>query len=74
LKAVEGRITAMELLEPKEVSLLTGLSIETLAQWRSQKKHIPYLKMGRRVRYHPSDIEEYLGRCRVSVRKETQFS
>jgi excisionase family DNA binding protein len=61
----------MEPLGPKEVSLLTGLSIETLAQWRSQKKHIPYLKMGRRVRYHCSDIEEYLGRCRVSVRKET---
>ena len=59
----------MELLEPKEVSLLTGLSIETLAQWRSQKKHIPYLKMGSRVRYHPSDIEEYLGRCRVSVKE-----
>lgn len=60
-----------ELLTPEDVGNLTGLSVETLAQWRSQKKHIAYLKIGRLVRYTQLDIEEYLGRCRVSVRKET---
>jgi excisionase family DNA binding protein len=59
----------MELLDPKEVSSLTGLSIETLAQWRSQKKHIAYLKVGRLIRYTREDIEAYLGRCRVSVKE-----
>ena len=61
----------VELYTAEQVSELTGLSVEPLAQWRSQKKHLPYLKVGRLIRYTKRDIEEYLGRCRVSVRKET---
>ena len=57
----------MDLLDPKKVSALTGLSVETLAQWRSQRKHIPYLKVGRLIRHTRQDIEAYLERCRVSV-------
>jgi excisionase family DNA binding protein len=57
----------MELLTPEQVSELTGLSVETLAQWRSRKRHLPYLKVGRRIRYDPKDIGQYLERCRVSV-------
>jgi excisionase family DNA binding protein len=60
----------MELLTPDEVSELTGLSIETLAQWRSQKKHLPYLKVGRLVRYDRRDIDRYFETCRVSVSAE----
>jgi excisionase family DNA binding protein len=56
-----------ELLTPEQVARLTGLSPETLAQWRSQKRGVPYLKMGRAVRYHPSDVQNYLEGCRVSV-------
>jgi integrase len=43
-----------ELLTTEQVALLTGLSRETLAQWRSQKRGIPYLKVGRVVRYDPN--------------------
>ena len=59
----------MELYTAEQVSELTGLSVETLAQWRSQKIHIPYLKVGRLVRYTPQDLEKYLARCRVSVKE-----
>lgn len=62
----------MELLTPENVSRLTGLSMETLAQWRSHKKHIPYLKVGGRVRYDVRDIQAYLERCRVSVSERRQ--
>jgi excisionase family DNA binding protein len=55
------------LLTPEEVAVVTGLSRETLAQWRSQKRGIPYLKIGRAVRYDPSEVQAYLERCRVSV-------
>jgi len=57
----------MELLTPEQVSELAGLSLDTLAQWRSQKVHIPYLKIGRLIRYDRRDIEAYLETCRVSV-------
>jgi len=54
-------------LLPEEVAEITGLSAETLAQWRSQKRGIPYLKIGRAVRYDPADVQAYLEGCRVSV-------
>ncbi len=56
-----------DLLTAEQVSAVTGLSEETLAQWRSQKRGIPYLKIGRAVRYDPGEVQAYLERCRVSV-------
>lgn len=56
-----------DLLTPEEVAEITGLSMDTLAQWRSQKRCIPYLKIGRAVRYDPAEVQAYLERCRVSV-------
>jgi len=56
-----------DLLNPEQVSVITGLSVETLAQWRSQKRGIPYLKIGRSVRYDATEVQAYLERCRVSV-------
>ncbi len=56
-----------KLLTPEEVAGLTGLSVETLAQWRSQRRRIPHLKIGRAVRYDPTDVQAYLEGCRVSV-------
>ena len=54
-------------LTASEVAEITSLSKETLAQWRSQKRGIPYLKIGRTVRYDPVEVKSYLEGCRVSV-------
>jgi excisionase family DNA binding protein len=56
-----------DLLTPENVAEITGLSLDTLAQWRSQRRGIPYLKIGRAVRYDPAEVQTYLERCRVSV-------
>jgi len=56
-----------KLLSAEEVAEWTGLSLDTLAQWRSRKRGFDYLKVGRAVRYDPSDVQEYLRGCRVSV-------
>jgi excisionase family DNA binding protein len=56
-----------KLLTASDVAALTGLSEETLAQWRSQRRGIPYLKVGRSVRYALADVQAYLEGCRVSV-------
>ena len=60
------------LLSAEQVADLTGLSTETLAQWRSQKRGIPYLKIGRCVRYDAQDVQSYLAGCRVSVSDENE--
>lgn len=56
-----------KLLNPKEVAEMTGLSAQTLAEWRSEKRGISYLKIGRAVRYDPTEVQRYLEGCRVSV-------
>jgi len=56
-----------DLLKAEQVSAITGLSEETLAQWRSRKRGISYLKIGRVIRYDPAEVQAYLERCRVSV-------
>ena len=57
----------MALLKVQDVAELTGLSVETLNQWRSQGRHIPYVKLGKAVRYLRKDVELYILRCRVEV-------
>jgi excisionase family DNA binding protein len=54
-------VASSRLLTAEEVAEQTGLSRETLAQWRSQKKGIPYVKISRNcVRYRQSDLDGWL--------------
>ncbi len=49
------------LLRAEDVAGITGLSVETLAQWRSQRKGIPFVKLSRNcVRYRPADLDRWL--------------
>ncbi len=49
------------LLTPKEAAEFLGIPSGTLAQWRSQRRGPPYIKLEERlVRYRRSDLEEYL--------------
>jgi len=50
-----------KLLTAEEVAEQTGLSVETLAQWRSQGRGMPYVKISRNcVRYRQSDLDGWL--------------
>jgi predicted DNA-binding transcriptional regulator AlpA len=49
------------LLKSEDVAETTGLSVETLAQWRSQKRGIPFIKISRNcVRYRQADLDSWL--------------
>jgi predicted DNA-binding transcriptional regulator AlpA len=49
------------LLTPKEAAEFLEIPAGTLAQWRSQRRGPPYIKLEERlVRYRRSDLEEYL--------------
>lgn len=57
-----------KLLTPADVAALTGLSVETLAQWRSQKRGIPYLKISHNcIRYQQSDLAIWIAARKVCV-------
>ena len=67
-KTVGSISSGILLLTPGEVAQITGLSVETLAQWRSQRRGIPFVKVSRNcVRYRQSDLDRWLEERIVSV-------
>jgi excisionase family DNA binding protein len=67
-KTAESISSGVPLLTPSEVAQITGLSIETLAQWRSQRRGISFVKVSRNcVRYRQSDLDHWLEERIVSV-------
>jgi predicted DNA-binding transcriptional regulator AlpA len=60
-----------KLLTPNDVAEITGLSVETLAQWRSQKRGIPYVKISHNcVRYRQVDVDQWVRERIVRVELE----
>jgi len=50
-----------KLLTPIEVSKHLGISVETLNTWRATNRYnLPYVKVGRLVRYRIEDIQTFL--------------
>ena len=63
--------TREALLSAGDVSAITGLSLETLAQWRSQRRGIPFLKLSRNVvRYRQCDLDAWLTERIVRVEQD----
>ena len=54
-----------KLLSPQELSTALNISIETVYAWTSQKR-IPYIKMGRLVRFNVDEVNKWLERQRVT--------
>jgi hypothetical protein len=52
-------------LTERELSRLIGLSLSTLRNDRSLKRGVPYIKIGRSVRYAIGDVELYLAGCKI---------
>lgn len=47
-------------LSEKEVSQITGIAKQTLSNKRSMRRGIPYIKVGRLVRYNMNDVVEFM--------------
>ena len=63
------------LLSAEDVASITGLSVETLAQWRSQRKGIPFLKLSRNVvRYRQGDLDAWLAQRIVRVETDPSIA
>ena len=50
-----------ELLNSKETAEYLGVTENTLAVWRTNKRYkIPYIKVGHLIKYRLSDLEHWL--------------
>jgi len=48
-----------KLLKPQEIADLLGVQLSTIYQW-THEGYIPYIKVGRFVRFRESDVEQWL--------------
>lgn len=50
-----------KLMTSNDVSKILGVSIGTLAVWRTTKRYnLPYVKSGRLVRYREEDVQNFI--------------
>jgi excisionase family DNA binding protein len=55
------------LLTPEAAAKFLGIRKQTLAVWRcTQRVNLPYVKVGRLVRYRRSTLQDYLERQTVT--------
>ena len=59
-------------INENEVSRITGLSVQTLRNWRFQGKGIPYVKAGRSIRYLYQDVIAYMEDRKILPREQVQ--
>ncbi len=57
--------TEDRLVTAREAAGVLGLREQTLAAWRMTAKHLPYIKVGRTVKYRLSALEAYLDKQTV---------
>lgn len=63
LKVID--VPADPLLLPEETAEMLRVETPTLATWRSKKSScLPFLKIGRLIRYRRSDVLAYLDFCK----------
>ena len=56
-----------DLLTETEAAQVLGMKPQSLSVWRLHKKNLPFVKIGRLVRYRREDIEAWLERQTVAV-------
>ena len=52
-------VSEQRYLSPQELSQYLGIAIQTVYEWTSQKR-VPYIKMGRLVRFDRLEIDELM--------------
>ena len=76
LRLSKGTVTAIGATRPKlltEAEAADYLSVEpqTLCAWRCTRRYnLPFIKVGRLVRYRPEDVEAFLNERTVGVQRE----
>lgn len=58
-----------ELLTTAEAAQVLGVQPQSLAVWRLRGENLPFIKVGRLVRYRRSDVEKWLEAQTISVRE-----
>lgn len=55
------------LMSPRQAATYLGLSHFTLRNWRAQRIHLPFIRIGVRSWYRPEDVEAFKQEYHTSV-------
>ncbi|WP_422850844.1 helix-turn-helix domain-containing protein [Bifidobacterium pseudolongum] len=68
LLTVPGRMRSgmevPELMTATQVARILGVSTETLRKWRARRMCLPYVRVGRHIRYRAADVAAFVERGR----------
>ena len=48
------------LLTPNRAATRPGIPVSTLARWRSERRELPYVTVGRLIRYRRFDLDRWI--------------
>ena len=57
------------LLTPREVADRLTIAEHTLALWRAERRHLPFIKIGRLVRYSEDEVEAFIEKSAQDIRR-----
>lgn len=56
---------ARSLMTATQVARILGVSTETLRKWRARRMCLPYVRVGRHIRYRAADVAAFVERGTV---------
>lgn len=64
----------MQLLNERQVSEQLGVTVQCLRRWRNERRELPFIKIGRLVRYQDEDVGKLVQSRLVPVEKHPVHS
>ena len=61
-----------ELITSEEAARILGVQPQSLAVWRLHGKNLPFVKVGRLVRYRRDELERWIERQTVAVEDDAK--
>ncbi|WP_222424192.1 helix-turn-helix domain-containing protein [Desulfamplus magnetovallimortis] len=56
-----------KLLTTDEAAIYLGVTVQTLANWRHDRKYLKYVKLGRAIRYQKAELDRYIAENTISI-------
>jgi len=66
MKHQEGQMAYHQAVDERQAAAILGKAVQTLRNDRHRRRGVPYVKMGRSVRYLMADLMDYLQKHRIN--------
>lgn len=64
----------VRLLNEHELAKILGITVHTIRSWRLSGSPIPFRRIGRSIRYAPSDITAYIEAAKANSTTEAVYA